>query len=376
MCVILHVLPGKSVPHEKLFNMAANNWQGWGLVIRRPQKLELIRKIPKGADLSENNPLAGGNTDDLEEIEDILQDNLDCHRYLHLRHATKGSVNMNNCHPFILKNTRSEQTFFMHNGTVSGKFGQIMTADNKIWRNGSAVEVDDAPSDTRDFIEQKLKEPLEKFVHGDYSDPSFQKYIWEPMYREDGQNSRFLFISNKYPDLKVGVWSTILDEKGEPSYYASNILYCDRLERGPVFRKAEAARKASLEAEEARRRNTAVVVSTNSGEKREVTPYEHGMFQPDPKVLGGLKAVFKQFGAGNVPQEIIDLGECTTAEFKAILDNCVSQNELDTAAAFIDLIIREYVDLYLENEKLQTKKDEATKMIATLKKEMESASQS
>lgn len=367
MCVIYHILPTKDIPHDKLFNSAANNWHSWGIVVKNTStnKLEVYREVPENADKDESNPLAGGCHCDIAKIEKILEDNKQYERFVHLRHATKGHINMSNCHPFEIRNDDERQVMFMHNGSFGGNlgvtvnsYGQAFTSDQKL--------LFDAPSDTSEFIDKFLKVPLLEFVGGDYTNTTFQTYIWSNLYRDKGLSSRVIFIANDLPCMKSGAWQTVTEEGTQDvRYYASNLDYCDRITRGPLFRQIQEQERKERE------KKAAEIRAQNKGEPEVVGTYVHGMFQPDPEILKGLTTIFQTFGSGLEPNELACLGECSTPEFEAIVSTLIEKGEINMIAGFLDFVMTSYMELYATLEQVTRKHESSTKKIAELMKEKE-----
>lgn len=366
MCVIIHLLPGKTIEHLKLFNAAANNWHSWGIVVKdeKKKKLTVIQRVPKNAELKEDHVDAGGCHNDIEEIEKILDDNKKFERFIHFRHATKGHVNIENCHPKLIYEGGNRQVYFMHNGTFGGGLGVTVNGYGMTY-GPQGVKLDKAPSDTYEFAEKHLMEPLEAFVEGDYTNEKFQKYLWNPLFIDKGQASRVIFISNDLPCLKAGSWSTFTNnETQEVDFYASNNTYFDKVDRGPLHEAQKAEERRQKAAQEAKEKSERVEGNLNASTA--IVPYQHGMFQQDPKVLVGLRIIFDTFGAGLASNEIRDLGECSVPEFEAIINQLLSSGNTNSVAFFMDLVVQSYMELYNDHERLKDKHDKATKKISSL----------
>lgn len=378
MCVIIQLLAGKSVNSIKLFNAAANNWHSWGIIIKRPgqKSLEVIRRVPANVHLADAHPDVGGCWKDIPEIETILNDNIDCERYIHFRHATAGLVNEENCHPFVLEKNKHVESYMMHNGAFSGTGISYGAA----WQNNHSPKPEE--SDTNLFVKNFLAEPLKEFAKGDYTNEAFVKYYWTPLFNQKGGSSTVLFVSNVYETVRHGTWVTFVNTAGEGvnrdekdvAYYASNDQYFDRVKRGPLFFYQQEEERKAREKEQARTKaiTSSVPVKDSSGKPGStgitITTYEHGVFQPDPEVLRGLTRIFQQFGANLEPGHIADLYECGLNEFEAVVTSLVAGNDEKVIAAFIDFLIGQYRDLYNDFNRINVKKKEAEKLIAELKK--------
>jgi len=370
MCVIIELPPGKSIESERLYTAACNNWHSWGIITKDKRgRLQVYRKIPENAELPESDPDCGGVHCDLGEISEILEKNIDKERFVHFRHATKGHINEDNCHPFLVYDKGGTQVYMMHNGGFNG-MGVTVAANGIAWQGGT--QIDNAPSDTKEFVDKYLTVPLEKFAKGDYTDPAFQAFYWNPLFRREGGGSKVLFVSNRFPTLRVGEWNTFLDENHNEQYYASNDTYFNRITRGPVHQQIirEENEKRKKEQEKAREEalKNGTSITTNNGGN--ITPYAIGMFQPDPKIVSGLMEVFKSFGSGLEPGQLADLGECSVPEFEAIVNTLLCKGDTNTVACFLDVVMVSYMEMYQELEKIKTKHEGATKKIAELMEEV------
>lgn len=205
MCVIIVLQPGSMIDKDKLDNAIQNNPHGWGLILRdqNVKRLEVIRRYSDKADY-------------LDEIYDMLNDNKDIQRFLHLRFNTKGETSLDNVHPFPVYHSNSRQVWLMHNGTMND------------WspKNG------DTRSDTRIFCEDFLSPYLlgfsGEFGHGDYNNP-ISKQIIDKM--RGTTQSKLLLISNDLDPLEVGYWITIKNKDGT-EFRASNNDYFFTAKRG------------------------------------------------------------------------------------------------------------------------------------------------
>lgn len=368
MCVIIHILPGSSVEHDRLFNAAANNWHSWGIIVKGKDGLKTWKKVPQGAELADSNPKAGGCWQDIEEITKILDDNKEYHRYVHFRHATRGDVSLDNCHPFLAFKDEDREVFLMHNGSfVGGLGGQVWSPHNTNYGPGAnSINTD---SDTKEFVEKHLSKALKAFgINGDYTNRDFQDFIWNPLYNSKGGSSKIILISNDLPELKAGTWDTFVDSKTqEPRYYASNNTYFRSVDRGPLFYQQKEKERRQKEEEEIEKRKTLSGSNSSGKTDTEVTQYRAGMFEINSEIIKGLHAVFETFGSGLAPGDIADLGECSVPEFEAIVNKFIASGNTLTIAHFLDVVMTSYMELYQENERLKDKHDKATKLISSLK---------
>ena len=241
LCVIIEQKPGYTLPYEKLETAVYNNPHGFGLILRdaKLKKLQVIKKLKS----------------DPKEIYDLLKDNEDIERYLHLRWKTEGEINTDNLHPFCVLHSDTLQIYFMHNGT----FHTYRPDAEKVeWVNNQKriIKPAETDSDTSKFTKKVLTPILSRF-HGndgksDYHDPVFidvlNKY-WPGTY------NRGLLISNKYLPLFINTddWKVIKNKDGS-EFYASNNDYFDDLKRGPVFEQRKEEQRKKEEEEKERRK--------------------------------------------------------------------------------------------------------------------------
>lgn len=244
MCVILVLNPGVKIPQEKLYNAVYNNPDGYGLILKdsKAKKLQVIRKVKEDV------------PNDPKEIEDLLDDNIDLIRYLHVRYKTDGDVNMDNCHPFTSYFTDKRQVFFMHNGILGDwkPKSPTVTYINNV-RSESGGE-DQSQSDSKRFNDLFLAPLLIRLKgekgFGDIEDPMLHMLIEK--YWNAGSTG--LLISNEQDHLFINrkSWSD-LDFDGN-KFMASNNTYFNELKRGPEYDRRKKEESAKRLQEEAARR--------------------------------------------------------------------------------------------------------------------------
>jgi hypothetical protein len=241
MCKIIILEPGFTLPYELLENAVYNNPDGYGLILKDPKykKLQIIRSKTVDGKMPENDP---------KSIYDLLRENDDCQRFLHVRHRTEGPIDDDNTHPFVSFFSDKRQVYFMHNGTLydyKPKSGQTT------WVNNVRVESkgDGEISDSKKFNDDVLFPFLNKFTgdqgKGDIHDPLFEMYV-KKFWGVGGEN-RGLLISNDqdYKLISSDKWKTISVDSGK--FLASNDSYFKDVIRGPEFERRKAA-KAKEEA--------------------------------------------------------------------------------------------------------------------------------
>lgn len=231
MCNIAVLKAGVTIPLDKLTNCVYNNPHSFGLVLKDKEnkKLQVIKKCHKD-----------GN--DPEEIFDLLEDNKDVERYLHLRWKTEGPIDLDNAHPFTAYMSKKRQVEFMHNGTLH----EFKPRTTTVYEGGVQKTVVHEPnvSDSKKFNDELLAPLLLMTADGDISSPMFQKVIdkfWS-------LSSRGLLICNDLEPVFINQkdWKEL--DLGGGKFLSSNNDYWEKLTRGPVFEKAEAKRKAEEEA--------------------------------------------------------------------------------------------------------------------------------
>lgn len=206
MCVIFTLEPGQNIEDDKLDKAVANNWHGYGVVLKDPSanRLEVRQNFSadKGADP--------------EEVARILRDNDDVIRYVHLRHNTAGADGIENCHPFPVYSSDRRDIYLMHNGTLF---------DFK-------PKGDDQRSDTRIFTESVVSPLLVgfegEFGKGDYNSPVIRTVLDKLI----GGTNRVLLMSNDLDPLYCGNWIDVVQKDGS-RIKASNAEYFYTIKRGP-----------------------------------------------------------------------------------------------------------------------------------------------
>lgn len=185
MCVILALNPNQMMSFNRIKNATLNNPDGYGLVLKDRGKFEVIRRLH-----------ADGN--DPEEVYELLDDNKEYERILHLRYGTVGGITDDNVHPFKVFEDKGAnlETLFMHNGTLQN----FKEANSEI-------------SDSRKFASEIVAPLLERWHNengrADIEDP-FLKVILSQYF--GGTINRGILISNRYKPLLLGQWTTAKDD--------------------------------------------------------------------------------------------------------------------------------------------------------------------
>lgn len=246
MCKIMIFPVGVNPEWEKFQNAVWNNPHGYGLILKDPKnkKLELIKSGEK--------ELKNGN--DPKELFDLVTDNDDFERYLHVRWKTEGAISQDNVQPFCSYNSKSRQVYFMHNGTLYEY--RNSTGVNHYYQ-GVRKEAEDAgDSDTKRFNDKFLSPFIQRIVgengKADFHDPIFQAILMK--YWGAAAHNRGVLIANDldYFLINSKEWKENKTSKG--SYFSSNDQYFDKLTRGFEFDRREAERKEIEEKERATRK--------------------------------------------------------------------------------------------------------------------------
>lgn len=192
MCVILILEPGITPPSELIKNATYNNPDGYGLILKDVQtkKLQIIKSKAINGNIPENDP---------EVIYDLLKDNEDCQRFLHLRHRTEGPVDEENTHPFTSFYSDKRQVYFMHNGTLYDYKPKTTsyTYINNVRVDNNSDE--DSISDSKKFNDTVLAPLLTKIKgtngYGDIHDDLVQTAITK--FWGSGDNKGLLISNNQ-----------------------------------------------------------------------------------------------------------------------------------------------------------------------------------
>ncbi len=207
MCNIFWLSSGVMPKEEEFYNCVYNNWHGYGLITKVGKALDVKREVPE-----ENDP---------KMLWDLLKDNLEYERFLHLRHATAGDLSLDNAHPFPVISSNKGDVWFMHNGALPGMDPkQIAT-----------IPKDDPRekwSDTRYWVETFLTPYLGSLKTVDIHDATLKKIVGMAW----AANNRGILISSTQKAATLGAWVTMKGENDE-IYYSANDTYFKNVERGP-----------------------------------------------------------------------------------------------------------------------------------------------
>jgi hypothetical protein len=203
MCVIIDRQPGAVIDFDLIKSACIVNPHGFGLVVPDRGKAELVRVYNEK-----------GN--DPEEVAKWLEDTKDHHVLLHLRFQTKGTKNLENCHPFDIFGTdRTDyQLFLAHNGTISGYGGYT-----------------DAMSDTYQFGQEFVRPLWDLMLKGHTPEEIMgDPFVKKLLEKESGSGSKLLLVDNLGNFLKT----SDKDWYDFESWSASNKYSFDRGYREPT----------------------------------------------------------------------------------------------------------------------------------------------
>lgn len=360
MCAIIYLKPGQLLPFDKLQNACYNNWHSYGLVVKIDGQLDITKKVPESGEIS------------AEEIQKLLVDNQDYERYLHVRHNTAGTTTVENAHPFDVyyhkKGNHTRQIVFMHNGTLHAY------KSKKHDEKAQLVDDDSGPSDTKNYVDKVLIPAVSGMNFGDgpgnIHHPLFKKFIGTDWY---DSNNRGILIASDQHHLTLGnSWSSKAFEQGAETILISNDDYFAAVKRGPEFNRRlvrEQEEKQRAERERVAKLSSSVVQKGKAKAAASATPItELKNFQFDKKPF---------FELTTKVEEIINDWDFYDRNFM-IAVGYLSSDEIDTlykdessCKAVMAQVFTDYASLYEEFVEQEEKKDAGTKMIASLKKEIE-----
>lgn len=172
MCVIIDREPNVEIDFEKIKAACTVNPDGWGMLVEDRGKVELFREFNEK-----------GN--DPEAIAKMLEDSKEQHVALHLRYKTRGSKDLDNCHPFDIFGDEPPynddyKLFLTHNGTITG-YGTF----------------NDDKSDTyffgQEYVRPLFARLLEGFEPEEVMSDPFVQMLLE---KESGTSSKLLLVDS------------------------------------------------------------------------------------------------------------------------------------------------------------------------------------
>lgn len=346
MCNILVLEPGVMPDYDEFKNMCYNNWHSYGLVTRVADKLDIKKHVPASGEI---NP---------DELWDLVGQDVDFKRYVHVRHNTAGATTVENAHPFDVFYSGDKQIVFMHNGT-------LYPYKSKKKNNLGQLEDDDTgPSDTKNFVDQILTPYIaaSDFGNGkgDLASPELKRLLdafWIT-------NNRGILIANDQDHMLLGTindhqgWKTKKNKAGQ-EFLTSNVDYFMNVTRGPEFsrRAAQQAKAKAATASTANKTGTNVIpfakLEDFNFKKR------HGFYELGNSLVNILSDwnVYDRSGA-------ITLGNATRDELIDLYANkqdCIS---------VMDWVFSDYANMYVEMMDLEDKHDKSSKKVASLVNEI------
>lgn len=142
MCQILMKPKDYTLPYDLLAKTCNVNADGWGIMGFNPETKELAWYKEYNGD---NDP---------SEIYDRLKDVHDQEVWLHFRYKTKGEVNTDSCHPFVIYDDNDKTLCMMHNGTLTG-YGSATQVDSEDFGKKIIAPLYDI------FLKSGISKPLE-----------------------------------------------------------------------------------------------------------------------------------------------------------------------------------------------------------------------
>ena len=331
MCNIVALKAGVSLPYDKFENMVHNNPHGFGLILRDPQKkkLDIIRRCHEA-----------GN--DPKEIYELVEDNIDIERYLHVRWRTDGPIDIENTHPFTSYYSDKRQVYFMHNGVLTDfkpKAKSIThVAGVRVEEPGEDV------SDSKKFNDELLSKLLLR-MHGengaaDITDPMFQQIInkyWSGI-------SKGLLICNDLDPVFINVKDWKKMDLGRGEFMSSNDSYFNSLSRGPVFEE----RKKAKEKEDAEKRSRfpqsqEVRRGTNGGI---ITDLKDVVLKPKDFIPENLSQTFEDYNIWT-EEGMASLSQISEVDMASFVEKSPEQ-----AVSLLIVLTSYYNDLYEKHKKL------------------------
>jgi len=201
MCVIIVRNPEVVIPPAKIESACHVNSDGWGMSVIDRGKIETVKLFDRK-----------GNDPDI--VNKMLEEAAKHRVYLHLRFATKGLKNEQNCHPFSIFKDDDYELMLMHNGTL-GEFG------------------DDKMTDSEAFG-REIVAPLVERTRFMTDNPLGDDYVRRIIKKYAGLHSKIVLYDNEGRDLihgddKDATWH---DEGG---WWASNVYSFNRTHREPSY---------------------------------------------------------------------------------------------------------------------------------------------
>lgn len=179
MCAIIELPIGSTFNAKKLTNASFINSDGFGLMYINPEtsKLEVVKEYIK------DNTLA------TKKLLELVEEHKNNYAVLHLRYATHGTVDADNCHPFpiLTKEKDGRDIYMMHNGVIS------IT---------SSAEHDKGKSDTALFAEYIVRPVLKA------APELLHTHAFHQLVSDYTSGSRLIFLDEDGRVVRTGKWET------------------------------------------------------------------------------------------------------------------------------------------------------------------------
>jgi hypothetical protein len=310
---------GTSIPLDKIANVVNNNPHSFGLILRDPKakKLEIIKRCHKEG----NSP---------EEIHDLLEDNKDLERYLHVRWRTEGPIDLENAHPFTAYMSNSRQVEFMHNGTLADFRPKTQDVwENNVRKTTTLENISDSKKFNDEFLAPLLLTITGENGRGDIGNVMFQRIV-EKFW---GHSSRGVLICNDLDPVLINAkdWKEL--DFGGGKFWSSNTEYWEKLTRGPVYE----AEKKKKDEEEAKERNR---FQGSESDRRGVTNLKDVNLKAKDILPESLSNVFEDY---NIWTEDGTASLCNLTEIE--VQDFVKRDN-DAAASLIIHLTSYYDEIY------------------------------
>lgn len=349
MCNILVLNPGVLPIKQDFINMCHNNWHAFGLVTMIDGKLDIVKET------------AGTGEIDHEKIWTLLNRDIGFTRILHVRHMTAGNNDIENAHPFDVFFSNKRRVVFMHNGTMFQYKSKKYVPSTSGY---TAVDDDEGPSDTKNFVDRILS-PYFAAVDfgggkGDIVNPLVKQFLlphWPT-------GNRGLVIANGQEPLFLGEWKKIKGQDGA-DILSSNDDYFSVVKRGPEHQRREESRKKAEAAAEAKKNSTTSTGSITTTITA-LSSVQVNRKHPVNDLGNQVKSIMSDYKIWD-RETAIGVGALTRDELHKI------HSEKGDCVALMDWIFSDYSNLYDEFQQLLKKKEAQDayikKMIAEQKKD-------
>ena len=344
MCNILILQPNQMPKKDAFWNMCYNNWHSFGLIVADPD-MSVVQHIPENEEI------------DPQMVWDLICENKEYTRYLHVRHITAGTNTLDNCHPLTVADEADYSIYFMHNGTMEAY-------RPRKWLNNTLVYDDEGPSDTQTYADSVLR-PFFDHIQSYEDERVLDVPIIRLMLNKAWPlTNRGLLVSSDGSVHTMGDWKKIKADD-DTEILSSNDTYFDKVIRGPEFERREVIRKAEEEKNKGKK-SYSVEESLAAGVKN-INDYQYKALPPSTqyRVSESFKELFNDINFYD-REGMSTLGYCTRDE----IDEIYSLGKVECGHV-MDYIFTDYANLVKEYKELEAKHQKASAMIAGLKAKIE-----